>query len=97
LYVRLVIGAALVGIGYGYYRQLNGWVEMTPFLIFQYAVRGALIGALIWAFELFFVQGPHGNRLARLPRGTIFAVRIAVYVVLFEAGYFAGAALFVGG
>ena len=94
LYVRLVIGAALLGIAFGYYLQLQGRLEMTPFLVFAFAVRGLIIGALIWAFELFFMLGPRGSRLARTSRGLRFALRIAVYVVLFEAGYALGALIF---
>lgn len=94
LFVRLVVGAALVGIGFGYWLQAKGALEMTPFAIFEYAARGAIIGVLVWGFELFVVQGPHGARFARMSRGTLFAVRIAIYVVLFEAGFFLGRAIF---
>ena len=94
LYLRLVLGAGLIGVAFGYYRQLLGELEMTPFLVFAFAVRGMIIGAFIWAFELFYVMGPRGNRLARLTPGARFAVRIAVYIVLFETGYVIGAAIF---
>ena len=94
LFLRLLVGAALVGIGFGYYRQAKGAIDMTPWLVAEYALRGAIIGALIWGFELFFVQAAGGNRFARMSRGTVFAVRIAVYIVLFEAGYFVGRAIF---
>ena len=94
LYVRLVIGAALIGIAFGYYLQVQGRLEMTPFLVFAFAIRGLIVGALIWAFELFVVMGRYGQRFARLSRGTRFAIRIVAYVVLFETGFALGSLVF---
>ena len=67
---------------------------MTPFLVFVFAVRGMIVGAPIWAFELFWVLGPDGNRLASLAPATRFGLRVVVYLILGEAGYWIGAVIF---
>lgn len=94
LYLRMVASAALLGIALGYYLQLAGRLEMTPFLVFAFAVRGLIVGALIWAFELFWVIGPDGNRMKNLTSITRLGVRIVAYLILGEAGYWIGEAIF---
>ena len=94
LYLRMVAGAAMLGIAVGYYLQLVGRLEMTPFLVFAFAVRGLIVGALIWAFELFWVLGPDGSRMANLASITRLGVRILAYLILGETGYWIGEAIF---
>ena len=94
LYLRMVASAALLGIALGYYLQLAGRLEMTPFLVFAFAVRGIIVGALIWAFELFWVLGPDGNRMRNLASVTRLGVRIVAYLILGETGYWIGEAIF---
>lgn len=94
LYLRMVASAALLGIALGYYLQLAGRLEMTPFLVFAFAVRGMVVGALIWAFELFWVLGPNGNRMRNLASVTRLGVRIVAYLILGETGYWIGEAIF---
>lgn len=94
LYFRMVVGAALLGIALGYYLQIAGRLEMTPFLVFAFAVRGMVVGALIWAFELFWVIGPDGNRMKNLASVTRLGVRIVAYLILGETGYWIGEAIF---
>jgi hypothetical protein len=67
---------------------------MTPFLVVAFTIRGMIIGALIWAFELFFVLGPNGNRLGRLSPAARFAIRIAAYLVIGEIAFWIGQAIF---
>lgn len=94
LYIRMVLGAGLLGVALGYYLQLLGRLTMSPFLIFAFSIRGIIVGAIIWAFELFVVLGPNGNRLAKLSPAARFAVRIAAYLILGEAGFWIGEAIF---
>ena len=94
LYLRMVAGAAMLGIAFGYYLQLSGRLEMTPFLVFALAVRGLIVGALIWAFELFWLVGPDGNRLKNLASITRLGVRVVAYLILGETGYWIGEAIF---
>ncbi len=94
LYLRMVASAALLGIALGYYLQLSGRLEMTPFLVFAFAVRGSIVGALIWAFELYWVLGPTGNRMRNLAPATRLAMRIVAYLILGETGYWIGEAIF---
>ena len=94
LYLRMVAGAAMLGIAFGYYLQLSGRLEMSPFLVFAFAVRGLIVGALIWAFELYWVLGPDGSRLKNLASVTRFGARIVVYLILGEVGYWIGEAIF---
>ena len=94
LYIRMTLAAGLLGIALGYYLQVIGRLEMDWFLVFAFAVRGMIVGAFIWAFELWGVIGPNGSRLAGLTPSTRFAARIAVYLILGEAGYWIGEAIF---
>jgi hypothetical protein len=94
LYVRMTLAAGLLGIALGYYLQIIGRIDMTGFQIFAFAVRGMIVGALIWAFELWGVVGPTGSRLASLTPPARFAARVAVYLILGELGYWIGEAIF---
>jgi hypothetical protein len=94
LYIRMTLAAGFLGIALGYYLQVIGRIDMDGFQVFAFAVRGMIVGAFIWAFELWGVIGPNGSRLAGLTPATRFAARIAVYLILGEAGYWLGEALF---
>ncbi len=94
LYIRMTLAAGLLGIALGYYLQLIGRIEMTGFQVFAFAVRGIIVGALIWAFELWGVIGPKGSRLAGLTPPARFAARIAIYLILGELGFWIGEAIF---
>jgi hypothetical protein len=94
LYLRMIFGAGMLGIAVGYYLQLMGRLEMTPFLVFAAVMRGMIIGAFVWAFEIYWVLGPRGNRLAPFSPAARFTIRIVAYVILGEAGYWIGEALF---
>lgn len=90
----MTLAAGLLGIALGYYLQIIGRVDMTAFQVFAFAMRGMILGALIWAVELFALNGPNGNRLARLTPATRFLARIAIYLILGEAGFWIGEAVF---
>ncbi|MBT3553179.1 MAG: hypothetical protein HOO19_06470 [Rhodospirillaceae bacterium] len=94
LYIRLTLAASLFGIAVGFY--LNGVREQdtSAFDIFAFAVRGILIGAAFWYFEIFWVRGPRGKRLRALPYGGRLAVKVIAYVVLIELGFLVGEAIF---
>ena len=94
LYIRMILGSGLLGIALGYYLQVIGRIEMDWFHVFAFAVRGMIVGAFIWAFELWGVIGPNGSRLAGLAPATRFAARIAAYLILGEIGYWVGEAIF---
>ena len=95
LYIRMIIGAGLLGIGFGYYFKVIGRIdEMTGFDHFSFAVRGMIIGALFWLFEIFWVNGPRGKLLRSLNYARRMAIKVVVYVVLIEAGFLIGQALF---
>ena len=99
LYLRMIIGAGLLGIGFGYYFKVIGRIDdMTAFAHFSFAVRGMIIGAFFWTFEIFWVSGPRGNKLRDLKYLPRMAIKVVVYLVLIEAGFLIGQALFsVGG
>lgn len=94
LYIRLTLAAGLFGIAVGFY--LNGVRELdtSAFDIFAFAVRGILIGAAFWYFEIFWVRGPRGKGMRALPYGGRLAVKVIAYVVLIEAAFLAGEAIF---
>lgn len=94
LYIGLVLGSGILGVALGYYLQILGRLSMSPYLIFAFTIRGMIVGAIVWAFELFIVLGPKGNRLAGLTPTARFAARIAVYLILGEAGFWIGEAIF---
>jgi hypothetical protein len=94
LYIRMTLAAGLLGIALGYYLQIIGRVDMTGFQVFAFAVRGMIVGALIWGFELWGLIGPNGSRLAGLTPTTRLAARIAIYLILGELGYWLGEAIF---
>ena len=100
LYIRMILGAGLLGIAFGYYLKVIGRIdEMTAFAHFSFAVRGMIIGALFWLFEIFWVNGPRGNKLRSMRYGLRTAIKVVVYVGLIEAGFLIGEGLFtlVGG
>jgi len=94
LYIRLTLAAGLFGIAVGFY--LNGMrdLDTSAFDIFAFAVRGILIGAAFWYFEIFWVRGPRGKRLRTLPYGGRLAVKVIAYVVLIEVAFLLGEAIF---
>lgn len=94
LYIRLTIGAGFVGIAWGYYMQAIGRLEMDGFLVFSYTVRGMIIGAFFWYFEVFWVHGPRGAKLRALAYGPRLLLKVVVYVILIEAGFLIGYAVF---
>lgn len=94
LHVRLTLAAGLLGIAVGFY--LNGVrdLDTSAFDFFSFAVRGMLIGAAFWYFEIFWVRGPRGRRMRALPYGGRLAVKVIAYVVLIEAAFLLGQAIF---
>jgi len=94
LYILLILGSGLLGIALGFHLQIMGEIDMTWFRVFAFAVRGMIVGALIWAFELFAIIGPNGSRIRNLTPGTRFAIRIVAYLILGELGYWIGEAIF---
>ena len=94
LYIRLTLAAGLFGIAVGFY--LNGVrdLDTSAFDFFTFAVRGMLIGAAFWYFEIFWVRGPRGRRMRALPYGGRLAVKVIAYVVLIEAAFLLGQAIF---
>ncbi|MFP6733796.1 MAG: hypothetical protein VB959_08140 [Rhodospirillales bacterium] len=94
LYIRLTLAAGLFGIAVGFY--LNGVrdLDTSAFDFFAFAVRGMLIGAAFWYFEIFWVRGPRGRRMRALPYGGRLAVKVIAYVVLIEAAFLLGQAIF---
>jgi hypothetical protein len=94
LYIRLTLAAGLFGIAVGFY--LNGVrdLDTSAFDIFAFAVRGILIGAAFWYFEIFWVRGPRGKRMRELPYGGRLTVKVIAYVVLIELSFLAGQAIF---
>ena len=94
LYIRLTLAAGLFGIAVGFY--LNGMrdADTSAFDIFAFAVRGILIGAAFWYFEIFWVRGLRGKRLRALPYGGRLAIKVVAYVVLIETAFLIGEAIF---
>ena len=94
LYVRLSLGAGLLGVAFGYYLQSMGRTEMDGFGIFSYAVRGIIVGAFFWYFEIFWVRAPKGDRLRQMAYGPRLIIKIIAYVVAIEAGLLVGYVIF---
>ncbi len=94
LWVRLTIGAGFLGIGFGYYLQIIGRLEMTPFMIFEFTVRGMLIGFFYWAVEIFMIQGPQGKHIRKMPYGPRLLVRVVFYLIAIEIGHLIGQAIY---
>jgi len=94
LYIRMTLGASLLGIAYGFILQVMGLVKLAPFDVFSYAIRGTIIGALFWYFEIFWVHGPRGIKLRSLSYGQRLIIRVIVYFVLIQGGILIGHAIF---
>ena len=94
LYIRMSLGAGLLGIALGYYLQAIGRVEMDAFQVLAFAVRGMIVGALIWAFELFALIGPKDPRLSGFTAPARKAIRVIAYLILGETGHLIGEAIF---
>ncbi|MAF46916.1 MAG: hypothetical protein CMM10_01490 [Rhodospirillaceae bacterium] len=94
LYVRLSLAAGLLGIAVGFYVHAVNDLDTSAFDFFSFAVRGIIIGAAFWYFEIFWVQGPRGRRLRGMSYGARLITKVIVYVLLVEAGYALGYAIF---
>ena len=94
LFIRLSMAAGLLGIAVGFYFNSVRDLGTTVFDVFAFAVRGILIGLAFWYFELFWVRGPRGCRLRAMPYGARLAVKVIAYVVLIEAAFLLGQAIF---
>ena len=93
-YFRLVAASCLIGIAFGFYLELLGRIGMTGFRTFEFAVRGGIVGALFWSFEIFALSGARRQRFQALGYGARLAARIAAYAILIEAGLFIGQVVF---
>ncbi|MBT7953624.1 MAG: hypothetical protein HN731_00410 [Rhodospirillaceae bacterium] len=94
LYIRMSLAAGLLGIGYGYYLQVMGRVEMTGFLHVEFAIRGIIIGALFWALQIFVINGPKGDRLKAMTYGPKVLIKTIGYLVVIEIGFLIGDVIF---
>jgi len=94
LYIRMSLAAGLLGIGYGYYLQVMGRIEMVGFLHFEFAIRGIIIGALFWAFQIFIINGPKGDRLRAMANGPKILIKTIGYLIVIEIGFLIGEAIF---
>ena len=94
LLIRLSLAAGLLGIAVGFYFNGVRGQDTAAFDVFAFAVRGILIGLAFWYFELFWVRGPRGRRLRARPYGTRLMVKVIAYVVLIEAAFVLGQAIF---
>ncbi|MBT7267474.1 MAG: hypothetical protein HN884_11405 [Rhodospirillaceae bacterium] len=94
LYIRMSLGAGLLGIGYGYFLQVMDRVEMTGWLHFEFAVRGIIIGAIFWALQIFVINGPKGERLKAMPYGPKVLIKTIGYLVVIEIGFLIGEIIF---
>lgn len=93
-YLRLIAASCLIAIGFGYYLELLGTIDMTPFRIFEFAVRGSIVGAIFWGFELFLLSGRARHRFDALSYPARLTIRIVGYAALIEIGLFVGQVLF---
>jgi hypothetical protein len=94
LYIRMSLGAGLLGIGYGYYLQVMGRVEMTGFLHFEFAIRGIIIGVFFWALQIFIINGPMGDRLRAMSYGPKVTIKTIGYLVAIGIGFLIGDVIF---
>lgn len=94
LYIRMSLGAGLLGIGYGYYLQVMGRIEMTGYLHFEFAIRGIIIGLLFWALQIFVINGPKGDRLKALTYGPKVLIKTIFYLIVIEIGFLIGDVIF---
>ncbi len=94
LYIRMSLAAGLLGIGYGYYLQVIGRVEMTGYLHFEFAVRGVIVGVFFWALQIFIINGPKGARLKAMSYAPKMFFKTVAYLVAIETGFLIGDAIF---
>lgn len=94
LYIRMSLAAGLLGIGYGYYMQVMGQIEMVGFLHVEFAIRGIIIGALFWALQIFVINGPKGDRLKAMAYGPKILIKTIGFLVVIEIGFLIGEVIF---
>jgi adenylate cyclase len=77
----IAIAAAIGSAIYGYFGS-----DERPLGAIRGAVIGALIATTLALFETFFVTGPGGTALRRLPFAVMLAVSMVFYLAVFTAG-----------
>ena len=81
--VRLTLLSAALGGAYGLSR--NGVAGLAGGTI-----NGLVIGGILSACEIFYIEAPVGAPLRRLPVGVAFALKIALYTAVILPGLHAG-------
>jgi hypothetical protein len=94
LFIRMSLGAGLLGIGYGYYMQVMGRLEMVGWLHFEFAIRGIVIGLFFWGFHIFIISGSMGERLRAMGYGPKVFFKTVAYLVVIETGFVIGDLIF---
>jgi hypothetical protein len=94
LYIRMSLAAGLLGIGYGYYMQVMGRIEMIGFLHFEFAVRGIIVGMFFWALQIFVLNGPKARRLNAMSYGPKVFFKTVAFLLVIGIGVLIGDAIF---
>ena len=86
LFVAVIALSAVIGAAYATLLDVVIRSEFTPYSLVRGALRGTVIGVIVWSFEMFLAYGPLGLRLRRAPFATSLVLRtVASTVVLVAA------------
>ena len=67
LFVAVIAASAIIGAGYAVLLDVVIRSELTPNSLVRGAMRGTIIGVIVWSFEMFLGYGSLGERLRRAP------------------------------
>ena len=86
LFIAVIVVSAMIGAGYAVLLDVVIRSELTPNSLVRGAMRGSMIGVIVWSFEMFLKLSPFGERLRRAPFATSLALHtLATTTVLMVA------------
>jgi len=93
LFLILIAVSALIGAVYGAILDVVIRSELTPASLLRGAMRGVIIGGVVWSFEIYLNYCPLGARLRRAPFVTSFVLRSVASTVVLMAAIIASRAI----
>jgi|SaaInl7_135m_RNA_FD_contig_31_2113313_length_1787_multi_9_in_0_out_0_2 adenylate cyclase len=75
LFIAVIGASAMIGAGYAALLDVVIRSEFTPGSLLRGAMRGTIIGLIMWSFEMFLSYGPLGERLRRASFSTSLILR----------------------
>ena len=93
LFAAVIAASAVIGAGYAVLLDVVIRSELSPDSLIRGAMRGTMIGVIVWSFEIFLGVGPFCKRLRRAPFATSLVLRTLASTTVLMAAIIASRAL----